>query len=157
MIPIGSYRSRAYYHIITTYVDKSVASKQSKWAFEGRFAYPFPCASLTYPLPSTEAMTHAEKGDELTMAKRVNDSPSSLGAVRAINNMMKHQSKSSHAKNQQIRTRKETLSKKLFEYNLECDADVYLILRTRKSGQTYTVTSGSTEQLEYSSIEIRNC
>ena len=102
-------------------------------------------------------MTHAGKGDELTMAKRANDSPSSLGAVRAINNMMKHQSKSSHAKNQQIRTRKETLSKKLFEYNLECDADVYLILRTRKSGQTYTVTSGSTEQLEYSSIEIRNC
>lgn len=44
------------------------------------------------------------------------------------------------ARNQQRRRCRKTLLKKAYEYGVECDADVYLLLRIRKNGQTYTPT-----------------
>ena len=45
--------------------------------------------------------------------------------------------------NQKRSRRRDTLIRKAFEYYEECDADVYLVLRIRKTGQIYTVTSKS--------------
>lgn len=47
--------------------------------------------------------------------------------------------------NQKRSRRRDTLMRKAFEYYEECDADVYLALRMRKTGQIYTVASKSND------------
>lgn len=50
-------------------------------------------------------------------------------------------SNSSRAKNQQRCRRRKSLLKKAYEYGVECDADVYVVLRVRDDGQIYTFNS----------------
>jgi hypothetical protein len=45
--------------------------------------------------------------------------------------------------NQKAQKRRETLLKKAFEYYTECDADINLVVRMRKTGQIFTLTSHS--------------
>ena len=47
------------------------------------------------------------------------------------------------AVNQKARRRRETLFKKASEYCSECEADIYLILRMKKTGRIYTLASES--------------
>lgn len=56
-----------------------------------------------------------------------------------------HGQKTSHARRayQKVQRRKETLFKKAFEYSTQCDADVQLVIRIRKTGQIFTLTSKS--------------
>ena len=51
------------------------------------------------------------------------------------------QSESPKAKNQQKRRRKQGLFVKAYEYSTYCDADVYVLLRTRKNGHIFSFTS----------------
>jgi hypothetical protein len=43
--------------------------------------------------------------------------------------------------NQKARRRRNTLFKKASEYSSECDADIYLILRIKKSRKIFILTS----------------
>lgn len=52
-------------------------------------------------------------------------------------------SESSRAKSQQRSRRRKGLLKKAYEYGIECDADVYVVLRIRKDGQIYTFNTDS--------------
>ncbi|OQD75857.1 hypothetical protein PENANT_c145G03629, partial [Penicillium antarcticum] len=62
---------------------------------------------------------------------------------------------------QKVQRRRETLFKKAFEYSTQCDADVQLIVRIRKTGQIFTLTSKSEgwplseSQLEINGIQDR--
>ena len=47
------------------------------------------------------------------------------------------------AVNQKARRRRNTLSKKASEYCSECDADIHLVLRMKKSGKIFVLTSKS--------------
>ncbi|KAL1979009.1 hypothetical protein VTN96DRAFT_7431 [Rasamsonia emersonii] len=58
----------------------------------------------------------------------------------------KGQSQSQRLKNQQRIRRRKGLFKKVKEYSIICDSDVFMILRSRKDGQIYTLTSDSIEQ-----------
>lgn len=58
----------------------------------------------------------------------------------------KGQSQSQRLKNQQRIRRREGLFKKIKEYSIICDSDVFMILRSRNNGQIYTLTSDSVEQ-----------
>lgn len=51
------------------------------------------------------------------------------------------QSGSPKAKNQQKRRRKQGLLVKAYEYSTYCDADVYVVVRTRKDGHVFSFTS----------------
>ncbi|KAL2846613.1 hypothetical protein BJY01DRAFT_173084 [Aspergillus pseudoustus] len=53
----------------------------------------------------------------------------------------RRKSKKSKAKSQQRRRRGDTLFRKAFEFSQECDADVMLVFRLRKNGQTYIFNS----------------
>jgi hypothetical protein len=57
---------------------------------------------------------------------------------------MKRQSGSLKAKSQQRGRRRHTIFKKVRQYCVECDADAYLVLRIRQTGQMYTLTSRMT-------------
>ncbi|KAJ5775794.1 uncharacterized protein N7511_000805 [Penicillium nucicola] len=56
-----------------------------------------------------------------------------------------HAQEKSHARKayQKGQRRKETLFKKAFEYSTQCDADVQLVVRIRKTGKIFTLTSKS--------------
>lgn len=47
------------------------------------------------------------------------------------------------AVNQKARRRRNTLFKKASEYCSECDADIHLVLRMKKSGKIFVLTSNS--------------
>lgn len=51
------------------------------------------------------------------------------------------QSGSPKAKNQQKRKRKQGLFTKAYEYSMYCDADVYVVLRSRGNGHIFSFTS----------------
>lgn len=53
--------------------------------------------------------------------------------------------KTSHARRayQKVQRRKETLFKKAFEYSAQCDADIQLVVRIRKTGQVFTLISNT--------------
>ena len=55
----------------------------------------------------------------------------------------KRRSNTPKAKNQQRCRRRTGLFKKAYEYGVECDADVCVVLRIRKDGQIYTYNSDS--------------
>jgi len=42
---------------------------------------------------------------------------------------------------QKARRRRETLFKKISRYSAECDADVYLSIRMKKTGQIFTIAT----------------
>ena len=58
---------------------------------------------------------------------------------------VQHALKTSHARRayQKVQRRKETLFKKAFEYSTQCDADIQLVVRIRKTGQVFTLTSST--------------
>jgi hypothetical protein len=58
----------------------------------------------------------------------------------------KRQSESARAKTQQQNRRKKSLFKKAKEFVLECDSDVFLVVRVRKNGQIYILDSSSQNQ-----------
>lgn len=45
------------------------------------------------------------------------------------------------AKNQQRRRRKDGILKKVYEYSVYCDADAYIVLRTRNNGKIFAFSS----------------
>ena len=49
------------------------------------------------------------------------------------------------AKNQQKRRRMHRLFAKAYRYSIYCDADVYVVLRTRRNGQIFSFVSNSIE------------
>ena len=53
----------------------------------------------------------------------------------------KRRSDTPKAKNQQRCRRRTGLFKKAYEYGIECDADVCVVLRIRKNGQIFTFNS----------------
>ena len=55
----------------------------------------------------------------------------------------KRRSDTPKAKNQQRCRRRTGLFKKAYEYGVECDADVCVVLRIRKNGQIFTFNSDS--------------
>jgi hypothetical protein len=57
----------------------------------------------------------------------------------------KRRSQSSWAKSQQMLRRRKTLWKKAFEYCIECDSDIYMILCTRRNGHIYALNSNPTK------------
>ncbi|KAL4954943.1 hypothetical protein BDW69DRAFT_162000 [Aspergillus filifer] len=61
-----------------------------------------------------------------------------MAKLRTIQRRVSNKSK---ARGQQHRRRGNTLFRKAFEFNQECDADVMLVLRLRKTGQTYIFNS----------------
>jgi hypothetical protein len=71
------------------------------------------------------------------------DSPSTIPASPTPT--VHHALKTSHTRRayQKVQRRKETLFKKAFEYSIQCDADIQLVVRIRKSGQVFTMTSNS--------------
>ncbi|KAL4936304.1 hypothetical protein BDV06DRAFT_205293 [Aspergillus oleicola] len=56
-------------------------------------------------------------------------------------------SDSARAKTQQRHRRKRGLFKKAAEFSLECESDVFLAVRIRKSGQIYILDSSSRKEL----------
>lgn len=60
--------------------------------------------------------------------------------------MKKRQSESAQAKTQQRNRRKRSLFKKAKEFVLECESDVFLAVRVRKSGQMYIFDSSTRNQ-----------
>jgi hypothetical protein len=66
----------------------------------------------------------------------------------------KRLSESPRAKNQQRYRRRKGLLKKAYEYGIECDADVYVVLRIRKDGQIYTFNTDSSGQWVPSAQEL---
>lgn len=61
-----------------------------------------------------------------------------MAKLRTIHHRLSNKSK---AKSQQHRRRGNTLFRKAFEFSKECDADVTLVLRLRKTGQIYIFNS----------------
>lgn len=55
----------------------------------------------------------------------------------------KLKTKLSDAVNQKVRRRRSTLFKKASEYSAECGADIHLVLRMKKSGKIFILTSNS--------------
>ncbi|CAP91166.1 Pc13g00970 [Penicillium rubens Wisconsin 54-1255] len=58
----------------------------------------------------------------------------------------KRRSESSRAKSQQRQRRKSGLFKKAAEFSLECESDVVVAIRIRRTGQTYIFDSSSQEE-----------
>jgi hypothetical protein len=58
----------------------------------------------------------------------------------------KRRSESSQAKSQQRQRRKSSLFKKAAEFSLECESDVVVAIRNRKTGQSYIFDSSSQEE-----------
>lgn len=58
----------------------------------------------------------------------------------------KRRSESTQSKTQQKNRRKDGLFRKAYQYCIECDADVYVILRIRRNGQIYISNSNPTEE-----------
>ncbi|KAL1979492.1 hypothetical protein VTN96DRAFT_5702 [Rasamsonia emersonii] len=56
----------------------------------------------------------------------------------------KRQSENLRSKTQQKNRRKDGLFRKAYQYCIECDADVYVVLRIRRNGQIYVFNSDST-------------
>ncbi|KAL4935217.1 hypothetical protein BDV06DRAFT_207458 [Aspergillus oleicola] len=74
-----------------------------------------------------------------------------MAKLRTIHRRVSNKPK---AKGQQHRQRSSTLFRKAFEFTQECDADVLLVLRSRKTGQIYIYNSNdqwfpSQEDLTY--------
>jgi SRF-type transcription factor (DNA-binding and dimerisation domain) len=61
--------------------------------------------------------------------------------LRNINTAIKRQLESPKAKRQQQDRRKESLFKKAYEYNIECDAEVFLGIRLKRNGQIFVFNS----------------
>ncbi|KAL4993192.1 hypothetical protein BDV10DRAFT_179533 [Aspergillus recurvatus] len=61
-----------------------------------------------------------------------------MAKLRTIHHRLSNKPK---AKSQQHRRRGSTLFRKAFEFSQECDADVTLVLRLRKTGQIYIFNS----------------
>ncbi|KAL4891324.1 hypothetical protein BDV59DRAFT_209012 [Aspergillus ambiguus] len=58
----------------------------------------------------------------------------------------RRQSESAKAKTQQRSKLKKTLLRKAAQYSLECESDVFVMIRIRKSGQRYIFNSSPSEQ-----------
>jgi hypothetical protein len=65
---------------------------------------------------------------------------------RKYQSMKKRRSESNRAKTQQRARRRRGLFKKAAEYTIECESDVFMVIRTRKNGQIYTFDSSTTEE-----------
>jgi hypothetical protein len=63
-----------------------------------------------------------------------------MAKAKTIHRRMSNKPK---AKSQQHRRRGDTLFRKAFEFSQECDADVMLVIRLRKNGQTCIFNSNS--------------
>ncbi|KAL3469057.1 hypothetical protein BJX99DRAFT_89125 [Aspergillus californicus] len=63
-----------------------------------------------------------------------------MGKLKTIHRRASNKSK---AKSQQHRRRGDTLFCKAFEFSQECDADVMLVIRSRKNGQIYMFNSNN--------------
>jgi hypothetical protein len=61
------------------------------------------------------------------------------------NRIAHNATKVTHAKRayQKLQRRRETLFKKAFEYSNQCDADIQLVVRMKKTGQIFALTSKS--------------
>ncbi|CAG8140740.1 unnamed protein product [Penicillium salamii] len=81
------------------------------------------------------------------LADRIQMEPSPVVNISLPTTIANSKFKTSHVRrgNQKSLRRRETLLKKIFEYCTECDADIHFVLRMKKTGQLYTLTSNAKE------------
>lgn len=81
------------------------------------------------------------------LADRIQMEPSPVVNISLPITIANSKFKTSDARrgNQKSLRRRETLLKKIFEYCTECDADIHFVLRMKKTGQLYTLTSNAKE------------
>jgi hypothetical protein len=62
---------------------------------------------------------------------------------RKVQFVRNRRSENPRSKSQQISRRRKTLFKKAFEYCINCNSDLYMIIRTRQNRKIYTLNSTS--------------